>query len=320
MQKNNCFIIFGPTASGKTAFSSRLAELVGKDDVVILNADSMQMFKGLPILTAAPEAKEYQGIEHHLFEYLDPDFPNSVVSWWGDIVEHMDRAFTQGKTVIVVGGTGLYLKSLIKGMPATPHRNDEWFERAHQELDRLGHDAFFEALKKDDPLIEGHVLPEDTQRMIRAYGVFHATGRSLIEWQKDPAKPVPFELDFHYHQIIPNREWLYDRCNRRFDLMVEAGALREIESFIKYHDGDTFDLCRKVIGFDELKSYQRQEISLDEARVKAAQRTRRYAKRQMTWARGQMAQPLLAPFVKTWHEWDEKTLGKDALSSIERQL
>lgn len=315
-QKNKCFVLFGPTASGKTAFSVKIAQSIGLNKCAIINADSMQMFKGLPILSACPTQEEYQGIQHHLFQVLEPSTHNSVALWWQKAVGYMQEAFQDNKDVIIVGGTGLYLKSLLKGLPNTPERNETLAGQAKALHEEIGEQAFYQHLKRDDPLIDGAIKSEDTQRLLRAYEVFHATGKSLIEWQKEPAQKVPFLCDFFYHQIIPDRDWLYDRCNRRFDMMIEQGAINEINSFIKTYGHDAFDLCRKVIGFDELRDYQAQKISLDEARDKAAQRTRRYAKRQLTWARTQMQQKTLEPFVKKWYEWNEQTLKNEAVKII----
>lgn len=315
-QKNKCFVIFGPTASGKTAFSAQLATLLGADKSIILNADSMQLYRDLPILTACPEEVEYQGIEHHLFEIYDPDTHNSVALWWDQCVAYMKTAFEQNKTVIIIGGTGLYLKSILKGLPQTPQRDEHLALKAKILFDEMGASAFYQMLKQEDPLIEGAIQESDTQRLIRAYEVFHATSKSLLEWQKEPYQQVPFSCEFVYHQIIPDREWLYDRCNRRFDYMIEQGAIEEIDNFIHKYGHDDFDLCRKVIGFDELRDYQAGKLSLEEARDQAAQRTRRYAKRQLTWARTQMSEKILEREVKQWYEWNEETIKTKAVKTI----
>lgn len=300
------FLMFGPTASGKTGFAVDLAKTLGREETIIINADSLQIYKGLPIITACPSADEKEGIEHKLFEYLEPGTDFSVAHWFEAAEQSLREARDKAQKVIIVGGTGFYFKSLICGLPATPPADLNVRARLQGEQEAIGQAAFFERLQQKDPLMAAKLERGDRQRSLRAMEVLEATGQSLAVWQDKPARALDLACHFHYINLMPKRDWLYERCNKRFNMMIEAGALAEVEAFIKTYGHDDYALCRKAIGFGELKAYKDGEISLERAKDKATQRTRRYAKRQTTWARHQMSEENLKAFVKSFHQLDEQ--------------
>ena len=295
-RQKNAILVFGPTASGKTSFGISLAQsLKNKGQSlkpVILNADSLQIYKGLPILTACPTKEEYNALAHEHFEILHPKQAMSVGEWWQMTMSYL-QAMDQNTMPIIIGGTGFYLKSFVEGLPNTPEADFEIREALNQEQEEIGQEAFYKKLEVLDPQMAEKLEPNDKQRVLRAMEVLKSTGKSLSWWHSQPPKKPDFEINTAYIQLSPDREWLYERCNRRFDLMVgdidaDNSVLTEIDSFIETYGSDDFDLCRKAIGFDELKKFQTGDLDLNEAIEKAKQRTRNYAKRQSSWSRTQM--------------------------------
>lgn len=315
--KKTTLIVYGPTASGKTSFAIEVARTLKSLDKeikpVILNADSLQIYKGLPILTACPTREEYEAIPHHHFEMIDPNDQMSVVKWWRFTTEFIKNA-DHSVFPIIVGGTGFYLKSLIEGLPPTPKADIAVRDALEKHCNKIGQEAFYKILQEKDPDMAQQLEPMDRQRVLRAMEVLDSTGKSLLWWQEQPFIKPDFELDIHYVQLSPEREWLYERCNRRFDLMVGAATseetvLSEIDGFIDKYGSDNFDLCRKAIGFDELLSYKRGEVSLEDAVDKAKQRTRNYAKRQLSWSRSQMN---FSDQVESWYSWHQNDYQDNA--------
>ncbi len=304
--KNKCYVIAGPTASGKTGLAVELAEKL-KKPVVIINADSLQIYKGLPLLTACPDAGERYAFDHVLFEYLEPHVQCSVALWWELATSEIKKAFDAGITPIVVGGTGMYINALIKGLPNTPESNTEWREKAQKRLEEIGNDAFHEELKTFDPELAAMLAPGDSQRMMRGWEVFHSTGEKLSVWHKSKPVVQDFKISFDYIQIMPGRDFVYERCNKRFDLMMENGALEEVQNFIKQYGTQDFPVC-KALGFKELKDYiegiKTKEFALEEAKRK----TRNYAKRQMTWQRNTMSIDNLKEHVNSYTQLEKPNI------------
>jgi len=272
--------IVGPTASGKTALSIELAKRFNGE---IVSADSMQIYKGIHIASAAPDEQEMCGIKHHLLEFLNTDEQFSVADYVKKARECINDISSRGKNPIVVGGTGLYISSLLDNIDY-PEGETDFALRAELEarFDEIGAEAMLKELAKFDVESAERMHPNNRRRIIRAFEVYYTTGKTITEQNflshnKDFGLS-PCVLGITYF----DRELLYDRINRRVDIMLENGLLQEAES--------TFEKsCTKgafqAIGHKELYGYLKGEISLDTATELLKQQTRRYAKRQLTWFR-----------------------------------
>ena len=274
-------LIAGPTASGKSAFALDLAKL---HDGVIINTDSMQVYKQLHIVTARPSDTDMIHAPHYLYGHRDAAKPYSVAKWMDEVTETLQQ--TKGKLPIFVGGTGLYFKALSEGLTPVPELKSDvreyWREFAKEKGDEL-----FTKLEAVDPLAAGKLRASDHQRLIRALEVFHSTGKSIVEWQnKDKGTPLLTGEGIEKILLMPERKILHDRINTRFDKMVEMGALPEVEEMLALAIDQTLP-AMKAIGVPQFSAQLNGEISLDEAIEKAKAATRQYAKRQSTWFNNQ---------------------------------
>src|SRR5215475_447386 len=277
-------ILGGPTASGKSALA---LEIAAAFDGVVINADSMQVYRDLPILTAQPTPAAHTRVPHRLYGFLDATERCSAGRWAdlarGEIAATLDA----GRLPIVVGGTGLYLRSLLAGLAPVPPIPPTVRATARQRLAELGKAAFHAELSRRDPTMGGRVRPSDAQRMLRAWEVIEATGRSLADWQSEPDRPLTNAARPVTLVLAPDREQLCTACNCRFRTMVERGGLAEAERFAA-RDIDPSLPSAKALGLRELIGYVRGETSLETAVAAGQQATRRYAKRQTTWFRHQL--------------------------------
>lgn len=272
------YAIYGPTASGKTALAIELARSTG---AVILNADSMQIYSDLRIITARPSAEEEAAAEHRLYGVLKGDDPCSVARWVSLIKSEIEHL--RPRPVILVGGTGLYLNALHDGLSNIPEPDDMVRRQAAERLARLGLSAFREEVLALDPQTLDTII--DPQRLQRIWAVTKATGKPLSQWQGDKQGGIgPFPI----FDLAPDRADLHDRINRRFDVMLELGALAEVEEFLSLNYAQTLPISRAV-GLPELVSVLQNETDLETAREKACASSRQYAKRQLTWGRNQLA-------------------------------
>ncbi|MEK9842111.1 tRNA (adenosine(37)-N6)-dimethylallyltransferase MiaA [Thalassospira sp.] len=278
-------IVAGPTASGKSALALDMAEAF---DGVVINADSMQVYSELRVLSARPDESETSRAPHRLYGVLSGREACSAGKWRDMAMAEINDCHTQGKLPIVTGGTGMYLNALTEGIAPIPDVPSRIRDSVTAELEDLGHAAFFEKLKKNDPETAATLDGTNTQRMIRAAEVFAHTGRGLASWHKEPMVPPPANMKFKKLCYMPPRDILYDRCNRRFDLMLEQGAIDEVRDLIALGLPDTAPVM-KAVGVRELGAYLAGEIDLATAREKSQRETRRYAKRQLTWFRHQMS-------------------------------
>ncbi len=278
------YLIGGPTASGKTAAALDLAAQVNG---VIINADAMQVYKGLPILTAQPAPEEQAKAPHSLFAIIEPSERFSVGHWLVLARKEIDQATQNGKTPILVGGTGLYFSALLGGLAEIPTIPQAEHEEAVSLYNHLEHDAFRAELAVLDPISASQIKPNDRQRLIRAYEVVRSTGAPLSHWHdKGKATSIEHTHTVHRHLLLPDRKKLYTACDARFLRMVEHGALDEVKAILSLKlDPDL--PAMKILGVPELAAYLRGELSREEAITKAQQATRNYAKRQMTWFRNQ---------------------------------
>ena len=280
-------VITGPTASGKSALAIALAR--GRQGTVI-NADAMQTYDAFPILTAQPTARERADVPHELYGVLPLAETLSAARWRTLAAAEIERCLAEGRTPILCGGSGLYLRTLMQGIAAIPDPPPGLRDEANADWQAMGAEGFRVRLAEHDPAIVARLKPGDRQRHVRAWEVWRATGRPLSLWQKGEAEAVPWR--FIAVLLAPERGWLRARIENRFDAMLSAGVLAEVRAvFDRAPDPRWPGL--KAHGAPELFSHFRGELSLDDARRIAIDHTRQYAKRQMTWFRHQMAPDLV---------------------------
>ena len=276
------WLIAGPTASGKSALALRLAEASGAE---IVNADSMQLYAGLRVLTAGPSPEETARAPHHLFGSVDPADGWSVGRWLRAASEVIADIRGRGRPVVVVGGTGLYFRALTQGLAEIPEVPADVRAEAAADFERMGEAAFRARLAEVDPAAAARIAPGDRQRLCRAWEVFAATGQALSDLQRTGAPAI---ADWSTVALEPPRPALYARCDARLHAMVREGALEEVRALIA-RNLDPALPAMKAVGVREFAAHLRGETSLEAAVEAAQQETRRYAKRQITWMRGQMA-------------------------------
>lgn len=280
-------IVCGPTASGKSA---RAIELAQQEDGIIINCDSVQIYEGLPILSAQPADEDLKAVPHKLYGHLHP---NDVCSagHWREIAEPLIHdVLAEDKAPIICGGSGLYIKALMEGLSPMPDIPDHIRERAIKMQKEWDAPTLHAELQKRDPVMAERLDPNNKARLVRAWEVLEATGKSLSEWQKLDKQAPPADWVFNVEIIIPERDELYCRCNDRFHVMMDQGALAEAEAFnARIESGEVGDgtPASKALGFIQLQSYLKGDISKDEAIERAQAETRHYAKRQTTWFRNQ---------------------------------
>jgi len=281
-------IIGGPTACGKSDLAIKIAgTLSGEIDSVIINADSMQVYREISIITAQPDADDLKKCEHKLYGFIDVENEFSVDIWLKNVIREIDAALKLGKLPIIVGGTGMYIKSLMHGIAEIPDIDSDVREEGRELLEKIGNNKFHDLLADIDPVMADRIFYTDSQRMVRAWEVIKQTGISLSDWQKNKNKIFYNKNSFTGFFLNIPRDILYDNCNNRFLKMLENNVMDEI----KYLEKNNIDLnltSMKSLGIPELRSYFRDEITLGSAIEKAQQSTRRYAKRQVTWFKNQL--------------------------------
>jgi len=268
-------VIAGPTASGKSALALALAQQIGG---VIVNADSTQVYRDLRALSAAPSDEEMKRAEHRLYGIQDGALPCSAAEWAEMARREIADIHSSKRTPILVGGTGLYLRTLVDGIAPVPAIDPDVRERVRENMvdeNRL-------KLQTLDPEAAARLKPGDSARINRALEVILSTGRTLAEWQKEREGGIAGEVDLSALILLPPRKWLYARCDERFAHMIDQGAVTEVERLMARKLNPNLPVMR-AIGVGELSRYLRGECSLDEAVAAGQQATRRYAKRQYTW-------------------------------------
>ena len=279
--KWDAVLIAGPTASGKSALSLMLAEHFGG---AVVNADAMQVYRELSIVSARPTGEEEARVPHFLYGFVSALEAFSVGRWVDAAVEALPRVRERGLMPVVAGGTGLYFAALLKGLAPIPEIHAAIRVEARAKLAELGNERFHAELSARDPVMGMRLNSGDSQRIVRAWEVIEATGQSLNEWQKLKGTPV---LSGHIAKFVlkPNRDWLRLRILRRFEAMVAQGALEEVRALV----GINAELpAARALGVPQLLAHLRGEISLEAAVERAVTETRQFAKRQMTWFRHQM--------------------------------
>lgn len=282
--RDKALLILGPTASGKSALAVEAARAF---DGVIVNADSMQVYRDLRILTARPDDAALAAAPHRLYGFLDAADICSAARWAELAAAETRAALDAGRLPIVVGGSGLYFRALTEGFSPIPDIAPEHRAEAADRLAALGGEAFRAELARVDAETAARLHAGDSQRLVRAMEVWLGTGRPLSEWQKLPPEPPPLDLDFLTVALLPERETLYARCDARFGDMLAAGAMAEVQA-LAARGLDPELPAMKALGVPQLIAAGRGEITLDEAAEKARTLTRRYAKRQVTWLRHQI--------------------------------
>jgi tRNA dimethylallyltransferase len=279
MQK--IILIAGPTGSGKSEIALRLAKKINGE---IINADSMQVYKEIKILSARPES--YSNVSHYLYGNISVKNNFSAGEWLKKVKLNLNKIIKKKKQPIFVGGTGLYFKLLTEGISNIPKIPDSIRTKARKLNAKLGNDKFYNLLIKLDPLIHNRIKKNDTHRLIRAYEVVTFTKKSLINWQK---KNKNYFSNYHFVKIFINPEniFLQKLLRLRLKKMFELGAVNEVKKFLKLKINKTLP-ANKILGIEEIKKYLDKKIPLEQAFEETFIRTRRYAKRQRTWFRGHM--------------------------------
>ena len=281
--KSKIILIYGPTASGKSKLAVQLAKKINGE---IINSDSMQVYKELKIISARPSQNDYQNIKHHLYGTQSIKKNFSTGDWLKLINKKILDLKNREKISILVGGTGLYFKALTNGLVNIPNIPIRFRNKIRSLHKKLGSKNFFLELVKLDPLVKNQIKSSDTQRCIRAYEVKLSTNKSIFNWYKNTQSNYE-QKDFFKINIDFPRNELLNRINLRTKKMIKNGAISEVKKFIKLKVPKD-KTANKAIGVSEVKEYLNKKIDLEEVIEKISIKTRQYAKRQSTWARGNM--------------------------------
>ncbi|MDA0782761.1 MAG: tRNA (adenosine(37)-N6)-dimethylallyltransferase MiaA [Rickettsiales bacterium] len=283
MQRNKpVIILFGPTASGKSSLAMSVAS---KIDAVIINCDSKQLYKEIPIITAQPTEDEKNLIPHEMYGVISVSEHCSVGRWLDMVKPVIERAWAKGKIPMLVGGTGMYIKYLTQGIPQMPDIEEKIRQQVRRLVSKEGSEAVYAKL---DDVMRQKLEPSDRQRVARAYEVLLQTGESLAYWQEQPTIPVFNDAAYHKFFLSPDRQKVYENCNTRFDKMIGEGVLGEMESLQKMNLSEELP-SMKSHGVPELLAYLKGDMTIEDAVEQAKKNTRHYIKRQFTWFRGQMS-------------------------------
>ena len=293
--KSKIILISGPTSSGKSNFAIKLAKKIKGE---IINADSMQVYKQLQILTARPKKKDLKKIKHHLYGFCDVKKKYSTGEWLKLLLSKIKDIRKRKKAPIIVGGTGLYFKALTDGLVKIPNIPMKTRNKIRLMQKKLGQTGFYNKLLKLDPLIKNKIEKNDIQRSIRAYEIKHQTKKSIIEWFKKTK--IFFSSDeFIKLYIDYPREMLINRISLRVDDMFRDAVIEEVVRFNKLKVKKE-NSSNKVIGIKEITNLLNKQCTLEQTKELIAIKTRQYAKRQVTWARGQM---------QSWQKINPKNLS-----------
>jgi tRNA dimethylallyltransferase len=284
VNSNKAVLIAGPTASGKSALALQLAQKTGG---VVINTDSMQVYRDLRVLTARPTPKEESAVPHRLYDYVDASVNFSAGAWVADAARVLTGARAQNRLPIFAGGSGLYFKALTRGLSAVPPIPPEIRESVRARLDRDGVEALHAELARHDAVSAERLKPRDRTRIARALEVVEATGRSLTDWHREGLPPILPPGEFTALFLSAEREALYARIDARFDAMLMAGALEEV-AVLAARNLDPLLPAMKAHGVPALIRHLRGELTLEEAATIGRADTRHYAKRQFTWFRHQL--------------------------------
>ena len=280
MQKQKVIVICGPTASGKTGLSIELAKKINGE---IVSCDSMQIYKDMTIGTAKPVEEEMQGIKHYLIDCVSPDIRYSVADYKKDAIKAIKEILRNGKVPIVVGGTGLYVESLVYGIEYNEIKVDlKYREELEQIIEKEGLNTLYEEARKIDPDAIKKVSENDKKRICRILEIYHSTGKTKTELEIESRRNGP-EFEYILFGITMDREKLYERINKRVDIMIQNGLIQEVKTLLdKYKE---FPTAMQGLGYKEVVEYLNGNYTEEEMIEKIKMETRRYAKRQLTWFR-----------------------------------
>ena len=281
--RSKIILIYGPTASGKSKFAIQLAKKINGE---IINADSMQIYKEFKLISARPYKSEYKKIRHHLYGFLSVKKKFSTGDWLKLVKQKIYDIKKRKKTPILIGGTGLYFKALTDGLVKIPNIPIRFRQKVRILHSKLGSKKFFSKLNKLDPIAKKHIKTSDTQRAIRAYEIKLFTKKSMYDWFKNTKSDFE-EGEFYKILIDYPRDKLIKRINSRTENIVKNGGILEVKKFIRLKISKT-KTAHKAIGIKEIKDYLNKSIQIHELIEKISIKTRQYAKRQTTWARGNM--------------------------------
>ena len=278
MDKPKVIVICGPTASGKTALSIELAKKINGE---IISSDSMQIYKYMDIGTAKPSEEEKEGIQHYLLDFVEPNQRYSVAEFKKDAESAIEEILAKGKTPIVVGGTGLYVDSLIYGIEYQDIELDEKYRKElENRVEKEGLEKLYEEAQKIDPQAMEKISRNDQKRILRVLEIYKATGKNKTE-QEIESRKKGVKYDYKVFAINWERQLLYERINKRVDIMIEQGLIKEVEELLKKYD--KFPTAMQGLGYKEVVEYLQGITTKEEMIEKLKMETRRYAKRQITW-------------------------------------
>lgn len=298
--------IAGPTASGKSAWAIQIAKSFGGE---IINTDALQVYSELNIISARPSRPEMLSVPHHLFGHVDSNFRYSVGNWISEVESLIVDTLARGKSPILTGGTGLYFKSLIEGIAKIPSIPSDVILETNKFQEQNGVEGLRNLAEKLDPKAASRVLGKDPHRLMRIINVYKVTNKPISFWQEN-TKPVVPRIFCHCAVLLPERQKLYDAINNRFDLMMKKGLLNEAERIFTKNIDPSLPIM-KAIGLREFFPYFSGDISLDEAVDLAKRNSRRFAKRQFTWFRGQL---------KNWNEIKTEVQRKNFEETIPHKV
>ena len=278
--KPKVYVIGGPTASGKSKLAVELAKKINGE---IISADSMQIYKDMDIGTAKPTKEEMQGIKHYLLDFVSPEERYSVAQYKQDAKAAIKEIIAKGKTPIIVGGTGLYIDSLIYEIEYSDIKIDEDYRKQLEKIvEEKGLDELYKMAMKIDPIAMEKISLNDKKRIMRVLEIYKSTGKTKTQ-QEEESRKNPVEYDYKVFAINWDREILYKRINKRVDLMIEQGLIDEVRNILKKYD--KFPTAMQGLGYKEVMDYINGIYTKEEMIEKIKMETRRYAKRQLTWFR-----------------------------------
>ena len=301
--KKNIFFITGPTAIGKSSLAIRIAK---KNKGIIVNADSMQVYSNLEILTARPSKKDQNEIKHELYGYVDGANRYNVAKWINDILKIIEDNEKKNKSSIIVGGTGMYIDSLLNGLIDMPEISESIKEESFNLLNTIGEEKFINLISEIDSESLINISTKDSSRMRRVWEVYKATGETYSFWKNKKNKIFLKNFSYKLFLFTPPRDKVYQNVNTRFKKMIKEGAIDEVKKLINLKLDNSLPLMR-AHGVPEISGYLHNKITLQEAEDKAQQVTRNYVKRQLTWWRSSSI-PIHQVFHQFPNEIDENLI------------
>ena len=276
---NSIFFITGPTAIGKSDLAIKLSKEINGE---IINADSMQIYRELKVITARPTNIDIKLIKHHLYGYVSGSERYNVEKWCNDAKNIIESLFKKNVTPIFVGGTGLYIDTLINGITSIPSIPESIKKESNNLFDKIGLDSFFDLIKEIDINAVNNISKNDTQRLKRIWEVYKFTGKKFSLWKDNKNKKFLDNIEYKIILFLPDRTKNYNRVNKRVESMIENGAVHEIENLLKYNYSSKLPIMR-AHGVPEISSYLQKKVTLEECINNIQLVTRHYVKRQNTW-------------------------------------